>query len=288
VKEAKYYIEEPGGKVTCLLCPHECVIVNGKTGVCGVRKNVDGKLVSAVYSRAISVNIDPIEKKPLYHFYPGSEILSFGTVGCNLSCSFCQNFDISQADEFSPIAQSASHYSPEDIVNLCRKYNLKFLAFTYNEPTVFYEYMLDTAKLAKQQGIHTVVVSNGQINPEPLKELIEYIDAFNIDLKSFNEDFYKKICKGYLQTTLDTIRIISEYKKHLEITFLLIENYNDNTEEFENMCRFIQSLDSSIPFHISRAFPRYKLKMNVTPKSLLDKFSGIAKNYLKFVYIGNI
>jgi pyruvate formate lyase activating enzyme len=148
--------------------------------------------------------------------------------------------------------------------------------------------MLDTAVLAKKCNIKTVAVSNGQINTEPLKELLPYIDAFNIDLKAFNNDFYKRICKGRLQTTLDTLKLIKEYKKHLEITFLLIQSYNDNEEEFENMCRFVQALDDSIPFHISRAFPRYKLKMNVTPVALLERFESIAKNYLKFVYVGNI
>lgn len=288
VKEAKYYIKKPDGKVICTLCPPECEISRGGKGICGVRINSDGVLVSTVYGRPVAIHIDPIEKKPLYHFYPGSEILSIGTVGCNLQCSFCQNYDISQADHDSPIARDAENYSPEDIINLCRKYKLNFLAFTYNEPTVFYEYMLDTAMLAQKNNIKTVAVSNGQINSEPLKELLPYIDAFNIDLKAFNNDFYKRICKGRLQATLDTLKLIKEYKKHLEITFLLIQSYNDNEEEFENMCRFVQALDDSIPFHISRAFPRYKLKMNVTPVALLERFESIAKNYLKFVYVGNI
>lgn len=288
MKEAKYFIEKPDKKVKCLLCPIECVIVSGKTGVCGVRKNIDGKLFSMVFSRPIAVHIDPIEKKPLYHFYPGSEILSIGTVGCNLSCKFCQNYDISQADGTSVLAENADYLTPEDIINLCKKYRMSFLAFTYNEPTVFYEYMYETAELAVKNNIKTVVVSNGQINPDPLNELIKFIDAFNIDLKSYNKDFYKNICGGKLETTLETIRIISENRKHLEITFLLIESFNDNEEEFINMCKFIQSIDKNIPFHISRAFPRYKLLINTTPKVLLKKFDTIAKNYLNNVYIGNI
>jgi len=162
------------------------------------------------------------------------------------------------------------------------------IAFTYNEPTVFYEYMLETAKKCKENGIKTVIVSNGQINEAPLRELIKYIDAFNIDLKSFNADFYKKICKGDIEATKNTIRIIVGEKKHLEVTFLLIEGYNDNENEFREYCSFIKNLNKNIVLHISRAFPRYKLKFNPTPAPLLKKFGEIAKQYLNFVYLGNI
>ena len=288
MKEAYYYQSIDDGKVNCLLCPQECVIVSGKTGVCGVRKNVDGKLISTVFGKPVAIHIDPIEKKPLYHFHPGEEILSIGTIGCNLSCKFCQNYDISQETDSSWANDKLKYVSPEDIIKLCKEQNQKFVAFTYNEPTIFFEYMLDTAKLCKDNGIKTVVVSNGQINEEPLSELIKFIDAFNIDLKSFNTDFYKKICNGNLETTKKTIEFIIQCSKHIEVTFLLIENYNDDIGEFRNMCEYLKNLDNNIVLHISRAFPRYKLKMNVTPVNLLKDFERTARKYLKNVYLGNI
>jgi len=287
MKEALYYEAAEKGKVKCLLCPKGCIVLEDKFGVCGVRENIAGKFYTLVYEKPISVHIDPIEKKPLYHFHPGSKILSVGTYGCNLKCEFCQNYDISQefdADDFNVI----ENIKPELIVAMCKERDLKFIAFTYNEPTVFYEYMLDIAKLCKKNDIKTVVVSNGQINEKPLNELIEYIDAFNIDLKAFNKDFYTKICKGDIETTKRTLEIICEKKKHLEVTFLLIEGLNDNENEFLQMCDFIKSLGEDVVFHISRAFPRYKMNFNITPLTLLDKFSKIAKSKIKNVYVGNV
>lgn len=296
MKEASYYIRQGDDKkVKCLLCPKECIIIDGKTGACGVRKNIDGKLVSIVYGKPIAIHIDPIEKKPLYHFYPGSRIFSIGTFGCNLSCRFCQNYDISQFNPTKDIdaLENIKYLSPQEIVELCRYYGLKFIAFTYNEPTIFYEYMYDIAKLCKDPKnnyeIKTVVVSNGQINEEPLRNLLPYIDAFNIDLKAFNERFYKILCNGDLETTKNTIKIIIEEKKHIEVTFLLIENYNDDKQEFLEMCKFLKSLDENIVLHISRAFPHYKLSfIKPTPIKLLDEFYNIAKSQLKNVYLGNV
>ena len=287
MKEALYYEIENEKSVICMLCPHGCRLEDGKAGVCGVRENVEGTLYSLVYERPVAIHIDPIEKKPLYHFHPGAKILSIGTYGCNLSCSFCQNYDLSQEDD-KRVLDSVEEVNPGTIIKLCKEHNLKFVAFTYNEPTVFYEYMLETAKLCKSNDIKTVVVSNGQINEAPLRELIKYIDAFNIDLKSFNADFYKKICKGDIETTKNAIRIIVEEKKHLEVTFLLIEGYNDNENEFREYCTFIKNLNKNIVLHISRAFPRYKLDFKTTPSSLLKKFGDIAKEYLDLVYLGNI
>lgn len=287
MKEASYYISEKDNKVKCILCPHNCLISENKTGVCGVRENIDGKLYALTYSKPVAIHLDPIEKKPLYHFHPGSEILSIGTYGCNLSCKFCQNYDISQEFDKGDIT-SIKKVSPEEIADICIRRNYKFVAFTYNEPTIFFEYMLDVAELCKSKGIKTVSVSNGQINEEPLKELIKYIDAFNIDLKSYDEDFYRKICGGDIETTKNTIRIITEYKKHLEVTLLLIEGLNDDVEKFNEMCRFLSYLDKNIVLHISRAFPRYKLEFNPTPISLINKFQSIAKSYLNYVYAGNV
>jgi len=287
MKEALFYENLDSGKVKCTLCPRGCIVADSRTGACGVRENVKGKLYTLVYEKPVAIHLDPIEKKPLYHFHPGSEILSVGTYGCNLECSFCQNYDISQdfeARDFNIIES----VSPDSIVKTCLERKIGFVAFTYNEPTVFFEYMFDTAKLCKANGLKTVSVSNGQINEKPLRHLINYIDAFNIDLKAFNDDFYKKICGGDLQTTLNTLQIIAEEKKHLEVTFLLIEGFNDDEREFRQMCEYIKSLGNNAVFHISRAFPRYKLKFDTTPIPLLRKFENIAKEYLKYVYVGNV
>ncbi|MBI5402143.1 MAG: AmmeMemoRadiSam system radical SAM enzyme [Ignavibacteriae bacterium] len=287
MKEALFYENLEGGKIKCTLCPRGCVVADTRTGTCGVRENVKGKLYSLIYEKPVAINVDPIEKKPLYHFYPGAKILSIGTYGCNLDCKFCQNYDLSQEFEVSDF-EYIENVEPEMIIKTCLEKNIKFVAFTYNEPTIFYEYMLDIAKLCKANGIKTVSVSNGQINENPLRELINYIDAFNIDLKAFNNDFYKKICGGDLQTTLDTLKIIVDEKKHLEVTFLLIEGFNDDVIEFRQMCDYINSLGNEVVFHISRAFPRYKLEYETTPIPLLKKFGQIAKEYIKHVYIGNV
>lgn len=280
--------DENTKKVTCLLCPKDCVIADGKVGICGVRQNINGVLTSLVYERPIAIHVDPIEKKPLYHFFPGSRILSIGTYGCNLSCKFCQNYDISQIKDLSVDFDNIKRVTSAEIVNICIEKGLKFVAFTYNEPTIFYEYMYEIAVLCGEHGIKTVVVSNGQIKEEPLKKLIPYIDAFNIDLKAFNENFYKKICNGDFETTKNTLRTIVEYKKHLEVTFLLIEGYNDDLNEFKELCKFLKSLDDKIVLHISRAFPRYKLKFNTTPVSLMELFHDTASGYLENVYMGNV
>jgi len=287
LKEALFYENLDSGKVKCTLCPKGCVIADSKTGVCDVRENVGGKLYSLVYEKPVAIHIDPIEKKPLYHFYPGSSILSIGTYGCNLDCKFCQNYDLSQEFEASSF-EFIDNVKPERIIEMCFEKKLKFVAFTYNEPTIYYEYMLDIAKLCKVNGLKTVSVSNGQINEKPLKQLINYIDAFNIDLKAFNNDFYKKICNGDLQTTKNTLKIIVEEKKHLEITFLLIEGFNDDENEFRQMCEFIRSLGDNVVLHISRSFPRYKLEFNITPIPLMKKFEKIARENVKYVYVGNV
>jgi pyruvate formate lyase activating enzyme len=287
LKEATYYEKLENGKVKCVLCPKNCVILPSKRGVCGVRQNLDGKLYALVYEKPIAVHIDPIEKKPLYHFHPSSKILSIGTYGCNLKCKFCQNYDISQEFEVDNIYDLET-LQPEEIISFCKSRGLNHVAFTYNEPTIFYEYMLDVAKLCKINDIYTVVVSNGQINEDPLKELIVYIDAFNIDLKAFNNKFYKEICKGDIETTKHTIEFIVKYKKHIEVTFLLIEGYNDNLVEFQEMCKYLSSLNKNIVLHISRAFPRYKMNFKITPYSLMKEFGEMAKIYLNYVYLGNI
>jgi len=287
LKEASFYIAEQNGKVKCLLCPKECFVSDKNTGVCGVRENIDGRMYALTYSKPVAIHLDPIEKKPLYHFHPGEVILSIGTYGCNLDCKFCQNHDISQDFDKSSI-ESLKQVSPEGIIDICKKNGYKFVAFTYNEPTIFFEYMFDVAVLCKENDIKTVMVSNGQINREPLLKLIEYMDAFNIDLKSFNPEFYKKICGGEIETTKQTIELIVEKKKHLEVTMLVIKSSNDNEEEFEQMCKYLSSLDKNIVLHLSRAFPDYKMDFEITPIKLINRFYEIAKRHLKNVYKGNV
>lgn len=287
MREASFYISFKSGRAACVLCPKECSIPIGQFGKCGVRKNIDGKLIALNYAKPVAVHLDPIEKKPLYHFYPGSQILSIGTFGCNLSCKFCQNFDISQEfdeEDFSFIKE----VPPSEIINICKAKGYEFVAFTYNEPTIFFEYMFDTAVLCKENNIKTVVVSNGQIQRGPLNRVIEYIDAFNIDLKSFNPVFYKEICDGDIEATKTTIEVIAERGKHLEVTFLLIEGLNDSEKEFHDYCRFLAGVSEKIVLHISRAFPRYEMNFSPTSVDLIFKFKKIAEKYLKNVYAGNI
>ena len=239
MKEASYY-KRLDGKVQCLLCPHECFINDGKRGSCRVRKNFNGKLISENYRQVCSYNFDPIEKKPLYHFYPGKTIFSIGSIGCNLHCSFCQNYEISQSgvDEHPYLRTN----SPEDIVSLAkgRSDNIG-IAFTYNEPTVWYEYMVDIAELAKKEKLKTVMVTNGFINPEPLENLLPYIDAFSIDLKAFSEQFYKQHTASKLRPVLETIQLLKKHNKHLEITNLVITETNDSEKEFKEMVDWIVS-----------------------------------------------
>ena len=287
MKEASFYITEKDGKLKCLLCPKECFISENKTGVCGTRENTDGVLYALTYSKPVAIHLDPIEKKPLYHFHPGEVILSIGTLGCNLDCKFCQNHGISQ--DFDDLSfEGLKEVSPEGIIDICKKNGYKFVAFTYNEPTIFFEYMFDVAVMCKANGIKTVMVSNGQINEEPLLKLIEYMDAFNIDLKSFNPDFYKKICGGEIETTKQTIETIVKQKKHLEVTMLVIKGYNDNEDEFEEMCKYLSSLDKNLVLHLSRAFPDYKMEFEITPIKLMNNFFDKAKQHLNFVYKGNL
>ncbi|MDD5253544.1 MAG: AmmeMemoRadiSam system radical SAM enzyme [Candidatus Nanoarchaeia archaeon] len=285
MKQALFYTKKENNKVQCNLCPNNCLIPENKIGSCRVRKNIKGILYSLVYAKPASINVDPIEKKPLYHFLPGTKVLSFGTFGCNFHCLNCQNYNISQN-----LVEDIPEVKPEEIIKLAKKYKTPSIAYTYTEPTIFYEYMLDTAKLAKKNKIKNVVVSNGYINQEPLKEIIKYIDAFNIDLKSINEDFYKKICFGKLKPVLETLKTIKKYKKHLEITFLVIPTKNDNLKEVEKMCKWIKTnLGKGTPLHISRFFPCYKLNnLEPTPLETLRNIKQIAKKYLVNVHIGNV
>lgn len=285
--EALYW-ETKKDKVQCKLCPHNCIIAKGKTGLCKVRKNIDDKLFSMVYAKAVAVNVDPIEKKPLYHFMPGSKSLSVGTVGCNLFCIHCQNWDIARGN---PEKVPAIDLSPKQIINLAKEKGAESISYTYNEPTVFFEYAIDCAKLAKKEGIKNIIVTNGFINHKPANEFIKYMDAANIDLKSFNDDFYKKICKGNLSAVLETLKLFYKNNKKIwiEITNLIIDEKNDTFKELDAMVRWIsENLSRSIPIHFSRSFPMYKMQdISPTPENTLIRARNIAMKHLDYVYIGN-
>lgn len=286
MKEALFYklADVDKGIIKCLLCPKKCLIKDGNTGFCRSRKNINNKLYSLIYSRISSCGFDPIEKKPLYHFYPGTSVLSLGTVGCSFACSFCQNWTISQG---SIESISVKELSPERAVQLALENNSPIIAYTYSEPLIWYEYVLDTAKIAKGSNIKNVLVTNGFINQEPLLKLLPYIDALNIDLKSFQNSFYKKYCQGNLSPVLDTINIAKSYS-HIEITNLIIPGLNDQEEEIMELVNWIASQGENIPLHFSRYFPCYKMDIEATPISTLQKARNIAQKKLKYVYVGNV
>jgi pyruvate formate lyase activating enzyme len=287
MREAKYW-ESKKDYIQCTLCPHNCKIIEDKTGLCKVRKNVDGKLMSLVYGKAVAVNVDPIEKKPLYHFMPGTKSLSIGTVGCNLFCSHCQNWDIARG---TPESIPAIDLTPKQVIEMAKEKGVETISYTYNEPTVFFEYALECAKLAKKEGIKNIIVTNGFINKEPAEEFIKYMDAANVDLKAFNDDFYKKICGGKLSVVLDTLKLFHKNKDKIwiEITNLIIDGKNDLTKEVDKMCKWIkENLSSDVPIHFSRSFPMYKMQdISPTPENTLIRVRNIAMKYLNYVYIGN-
>ncbi len=287
MKEASFY-NRLDGKVQCLLCPHECKINEGKRGSCNVRKNFNGQLISENYRQICSYHFDPIEKKPLYHYFPGKTIFSIGSIGCNLHCSFCQNWEISQSgiDEHPYLRSN----SPEDIISLAKSRSDNVgIAFTYNEPTVWYEYMMDIAQLAKQEKLKTVMVTNGFINLEPLENLLPYIDAFSVDLKAFTEQFYKQHTASKLSPVLETIKLLKNHNKHFEITNLIITESNDGEDDFRKMVDWILTeTGPDTVLHISRYFPMFKMTKEATSVEKLNHLYNIAKEKLNYVYLGNI
>lgn len=283
MKEALYYEKLEAKSVHCHLCPYNCVIQDGRRGACGVRLNEGGTLYSEVYGKTTSVALDPIEKKPLYHFHPGEYILSLGTKGCNFHCDFCQNWHISQN-----LSVPTEDITPEEVVREAQKVKSFGVAYTYNEPFIWYEFVLETAKLARKAGLANVLVTNGYVNMPPLEEILPFIDAMNIDLKSFNDDFYRKICKGSLQPVLDVIKR-SAQACHVELTNLLIPGLNDSEEEIKKMVDWIyENTGADTPLHFSRYFPCYKMNISPTPVETLKMAERIAKKKLKRVYLGNI
>ena len=279
--ECMYYEKTKDNKIKCHLCPHSCTISEGNTGICNVRKNVEGKLMSLNYGKHTSYAYDPIEKKPLYHFYPGRDILSIGSFGCNLKCDFCQNWDIAHEESLT------MEIEDKDILLLGKSKDSIGIAYTYNEPTISYEYLYHMSKLAKKHGLKNVLVTNGYINEEPLKELLPYIDAMNIDLKSMRDDFYKNICKGTLEPVLNTIRLATKFT-HVEITNLIVQGENSSEEEIRDLSQWIANIDKGIPLHLSKYFPSYKMKLPETSYEVLLRSKEIADEYLDYVYVGNV
>ncbi|MFA5576178.1 MAG: AmmeMemoRadiSam system radical SAM enzyme [Tissierellaceae bacterium] len=281
MKEAMYYKKGDNGEVYCVLCPHYCKIEDGKVGKCRVRKNIDGSLYSLNYGKVTSYAYDPIEKKPLYHFYPGANIFSIGSFGCNLACEFCQNWEIVYKEDLTMTI------SDGDIISLARAKNSLGVAFTYNEPSVLYEYILDVARRTKEAGLKNVMVTNGYINQEPLEELLPYLDAMNIDLKSMDDFFYKHLCKGRLDPVLRTIEVASK-QTHVEVTTMIIDEENSSLGEIRSLAKRIGEIDRSIPLHLSRYFPAYKMKQPPTKTETLVEGQNVAREYLDYVYIGNV
>ena len=272
--------------VRCHLCPHNCLIQEGNVGFCRARKNTGGKLYSLVYGQVVSSQIDPIEKKPLYHFCPGSQILSVGVTGCNFRCSFCQNWEISQAEAGSIPTMPLS---PQEAAVLSGRDNSIGIAYTYNEPLINAEWILDTARLVRQAGRVNVLVSNGYINPQPLAELLPFIDAANIDVKAFTDDFYKKLCAAKLDPVLRTVEAMHKAGTHLELTTLLIPGKNDSAKEIEQLVSWVASVSDEIPLHFSRYHPEYKYMLHpATEMKSMTRAYDIARKQLKFVYLGNI
>lgn len=288
MKEALFFKEVGDGRVQCLLCPHLCTLSEGKAGKCGVRRNVNARLVTEIYGKLSAVHYDPIEKKPLYHFHPGNIILSIGSIGCNLSCSFCQNCNISQAD-VSGFPWFKNH-SPDEIVQMAAGHGSNLgIAFTYNEPTISFEYMLEVARLAKGKGLKTAMISNGFINVDPLSELLPFMDAFNIDLKAFREEFYNLHTGGSLAPVLDTLIHLKKAGKHIEITNLVIPGLNDDPEVFSEMIDWISStIGEYTVLHLSRYFPHHELSLDPTPLDTLRKLYALASRKLHYVYLGNV
>jgi pyruvate formate lyase activating enzyme len=279
-----------GGKVLCGLCSHHCLIEPGKRGVCAVRENRDGVLYSLVYDKVIAQNVDPIEKKPLFHFLPGSLSYSIAAPGCNFRCLHCQNADISQLPRDHGGRVLGQNVPPDTIVDSARRRGCASISYTYTEPTIYFELAYDTARLAAGAGLKNVFVTNGYITPEALKTLKPYLHAANIDLKGFRDEFYKKVCGARLQPVLDAIRLYKEYGIWIEITTLVIPGHNDSEEELKQIAGFIKSVGEDIPWHVSRYHPTYKLiDQPVTPANTLARAKQIGLDAgLRYVYEGNI
>lgn len=287
LKEAMFYEKLDGKKVRCNLCPRRCLLNDGAVGFCRVRQNIKGVLYSLNYGKIAAMNVDPIEKKPFFHFLPGSKSFSIACAGCNLRCKFCQNWQISQRGA----SDDDVYIEPEKLVELAIKSGSKSIAYTYSEPIVFFEYIIDTAKIAKKRGLKNIVVTAGFINPEPLKYMLNYVDAIKIDFKGFNKEFYLKYTLGSVEPVLEAMKIIKSTNKHLEIVNLVIPGANDSKDDIEKLVKWVkENLGDDVPIHFTRFHPDYQMQQTPpTPLSTLIEARNIAiKEGLKYVYVGNI
>jgi len=290
IKEAMLYKKLENDTVECNLCAHHCNIADSKFGFCGVRQNKKGKLYALVYGEIIASHIDPIEKKPLYHFYPKTAAYSVASIGCNFRCGFCQNWQISQLTAEDTPDHGGYTLKPEDLVKEAKRNNCKSIAYTYTEPTIFFEYAYDTAKLAKKENIYNVFVTNGFMTEEALRTIKPYLDACNVDLKFFNDETYKKVCQGSLRPVLDSIKLMKKLGIWTEITTLIVPGLNDSQAELKAIAEFIVSVDKEIPWHISGFRPNYKY-LNTAPTTLdaLKRAQKIGQEAgLRYVYLGNV
>ena len=290
IMEAMFYESMEKNGVRCNLCHHQCKIKESKRGICGVRENRGGKLYSLVYGKIIAEHVDPIEKKPLFNFLPGSKAFSIGTVGCNFHCKHCQNFDISQYPHNHGREIVGQDRTPEQIVASAKVAGCETIAYTYTEPTIFYEFAYDTALLARQEGIKTIFVSNGYMSNEAAYKIAPYLDAINIDLKAFTDMFYRDVCGARLNPVLETIRLMKELNVWVEVTTLIIPGLNDGEQELRDIARFVKSVGAEIPWHVSQFYPIYKLAdLPRTPVSTLRRARKIGmEEGLRYVYEGNV
>lgn len=288
--EAQLYEKYPEAKVRCNLCAHRCTIQNGRRGLCGVRENREGTLISLVYGKIIAEHVDPIEKKPLFHFLPGSKTFSIGSVGCNFHCRHCQNADISQYPQEHHGEIVGASRAPQEIVRKAVKAGCTSIAYTYNEPTIFMEFAHDTAIIAREHGLKNVFVSNGYMTPEATDWISPYLDAINIDIKGFSDTFYKEICKARLAPVLESVQRMHDRGVWIEVTTLVIPGLNDSDEEFKKIADFIASVDPEIPWHVTQFYPTYLMTdRGRTPAATLRRARTIGKREgLQHVYEGNI
>lgn len=285
MQEALYYETKETG-VRCVLCPQYCRLKKGETGLCGVRVEQDGSLQTLNYGVCAAMAVDPVEKKPLYHFYPGREVFSVGTLGCNLGCGFCQNWHLIRKDSRVETIQMQA----AQLVSLLERYRERKpvgIAYTYSEPGMWYEYVLDCAQLAREKGYKNVMVTNGFLNEEPLRRMLPYIDALNIDVKAFRDEYYREHCKGRLKPVLRYVEIAAE-RAHVELTYLVVPTLNDNEEEISRFTDWVAGINPAIPVHFSRYYPQHEFRLPPTPVEVMESVRQIAQKKLQYVYLGNL